>query len=73
MYEQVTSDQIAELTCIISTLALKQTSLTDEEYELLKPILDASGPLMNALDQVLMQDAVEELEDVLDEEEEDWS
>jgi hypothetical protein len=64
MNDQVTTDQIAELTFLISALEAKQNSLTQEEHDLLNPIMKAAEPLLDALEDVLIE---------LDEEEEDWS
>ncbi len=63
MNNQVTSDQIAELTLLLSALEAKTQHLTGEEYELLSPIIEAASPLLNELDRVLHE---------MHDEEEDW-
>ncbi len=64
MNNQVTSDQIAELTMLLNALGSKPfAEFTDEEYTLLSPIMEAASPLLNELDRVL---------DEMHDEEEDW-
>ncbi len=63
MNNQVTSNQIAELTLLISSLENKQAELTEEEHTLLSPIMEAAQPLLDALEDLIC----EELD-----EEEDW-
>jgi len=60
-----TTDQIADLTLLINSLETKQDQLTDEEHNLLSPIFKAAQPLLDSLEDALM--------DAFEDEEEDWS
>lgn len=70
-----TTDQIIELSVLIAALDYKQDHLTDEEHEVLTPILKAAQPLLDKIEEAIYK--MEEFDDSdypdVEDEEEDWS